>query len=165
MKKVWLLVVLAGLFVTQGAFAQQAGFRYNSRTGDKELDLSLGNLNVEAQADMNNFINRLSVSYNVPAKSIDVLIHKEKMQPADVYMSVRVSRLANQPLDTVVREYKANRGRGWGVIAKNLGIRPGSREFHALKHDDSGMLGETPGKGHGRGNGNGRGHGRGHDRD
>jgi len=36
-----------------------------------------------------------------------------------------------------MERYRADKGKGWGVLAKSLGIKPGSKEFHALKrgHD------------------------------
>ena len=39
------------------------------------------------------------------------------------------------------------KGKRLGVIAKRLGIKPGSKEFHELKKDDSGILSEYKGKG------------------
>ena len=54
--------------------------------------------------------------------------------------------LSHRSWDEVLREYKENKGKGWGVIAKNLGIKPGSREFHELKDDDSGMIALAKGK-------------------
>lgn len=159
-------LILAAVFLlaSQMAYAGQVAARYDSRTGDKELDVSLGKVNVEANADRNNFIKKLSVSYNTPEKNIEVLFSREQMQPADVYMTLKVARIANRPIETVVREYRVNQGRGWGVIAKNLGIKPGSKEFHALKRDDSGMLGQQGGNA-GKGKGHGHGKGRGRDKD
>jgi len=51
------------------------------------------------------------------------------------------------------QKYKSDKGQGWGALAKSLGIKPGSREFHALKrgHD---LYDEKPGyksKGKGKG--------------
>jgi len=37
----------------------------------------------------------------------------------------------------VVKEYDVNKDKGWGVMAKNLGIKPGSDAFHSLKKDSS----------------------------
>ena len=68
------------------------------------------------------------------------------MAPADVYMAAKVRILSHRSWDEVLREYKENKGKGWGVIAKNLGIKPGSREFHELKDDDSGRIALAKGK-------------------
>jgi cobalamin biosynthesis protein CbiG len=51
------------------------------------------------------------------------------MEPADVYMTLELAEIANTSVDDIVSVYKANRGKGWGVIAKELGIKPGSDEF------------------------------------
>jgi hypothetical protein len=39
--------------------------------------------------------------------------------------------------ERVIEKYESGKGKGWGALAKSLGIRPGSKEFHALKqgHD------------------------------
>ena len=49
--------------------------------------------------------------------------------------------------------YGAKKGQGWGAIAKDLGIKPGSAEFHALKNGDFGYTMDRSGKGekHGKG--------------
>ena len=51
--------------------------------------------------------------------------------PSDAYMVLRLAEMAKLPSARVMSEYKP--GKGWGVVAKNLGIKPGSPEFHALK--------------------------------
>ena len=51
-------------------------------------------------------------------------------------------------------------GKGWGNLAKTLGIKPGSREFHALKrgHDlyDENPTCEDKAKAKTKGNGKGK---------
>ncbi len=125
-----------------------------------ELDSLIHSLNVQADADLGAFKTRLSAHFGVPGPEINVLISNVDT-PADAYMCLRVGQIANQPTEIVVREYKANRGKGWGVIAKNLGIKPGSKEFHELKSGDftSGKeAGESTGKG--KKNGKRQGHGK-----
>jgi hypothetical protein len=48
-------------------------------------------------------------------------------------MVFRLGEMSRQPAERVMDEYKSGKGKGWGVIAKSLGIKPGSKEFHALK--------------------------------
>jgi len=48
----------------------------------------------------------------------------------------------------VVWATNTDRGQGRGVVAKRLGIKPRSKEFHALKKDDTGLL--SKGKSQGR---------------
>jgi hypothetical protein len=55
-----------------------------------------------------------------------------------------------------MKEYQVHKGKGWGVIAKNLGIKPGSKEFHALKKGDLGGDDVDVGKGKGKRKGKGK---------
>ena len=66
--------------------------------------------------------------------------------------------------DQVFKIYNANKGKGWGVIAKELGIKPGSPEFHALKQGnfvffgiDGKKMSTKEGKGKGQGKGKAKG--------
>jgi hypothetical protein len=113
---------------------------YNANTGDNEFDNALNNLNNVAHADLDDFMNKLSGTFGISKPWIENLVKRENIPPADVYMIARTASVTNQPIDTVRRNYMANRGQGWGVIAKHLGIKPGSKEFHALKKDDTGLL-------------------------
>ena len=89
-------------------------------------------VDVRASGDLGAFKADLRVTFNVSEGKIDGMF--ELMSKAsDVYLCLRIGELADQPIDRVVDEYKKHRGQGWGVIAKNLGIKPGSDEFHALK--------------------------------
>ena len=81
--------------------------------------------------------------------------------PADAFMCLQLGQMARKQPETVVQTYKASKGKGWGVIAKELGIKPGSAEFHALKRGDLAFTGEPAAsveKGPGKGKGRGRGH-------
>jgi hypothetical protein len=120
---------------------------YNANTGDNEFDSSLSNLNNVAHADLDNFINKLSGTFGISKSWIENLIKRENIPPADVYMIARTASVTNQPIDTVKKNYMANRDQGWGVIAKHLGIKPGSKEFHALKKDDTGLLSKEKSQG------------------
>ncbi|HZW36449.1 MAG: hypothetical protein ACM319_00610 [Deltaproteobacteria bacterium] len=119
-----------------------------------DLDSFIANLNVQARADLPGFKVRLSAQFGIPLPQVETVI-AEVRTPGDAYMVMRVGQVARQPQDVVLNEYQANKGKGWGVIAKNLGIKPGSREFHELKKgfDDGGS-----GKGQGKGKGKGKGH-------
>jgi hypothetical protein len=46
-----------------------------------------------------------------------------------------------------LRDYDKNNGHGWGVIAKRMGIKPGSSEFQALKGRVSNSNGKYKAKG------------------
>jgi hypothetical protein len=97
-----------------------------------ELDSFVGEINLTAHADLGRFRADLSASFGVSSGEVDELFDICD-SPADVYMTLRIGQIAEVSISRVVTEYRANRGRGWGAIAKQLGIKPGSAEFHALK--------------------------------
>ncbi len=123
------------------------------------LDGFLNDLNIQARADMNGFSVKVSAQFGVPVPQVQAVI-KTVDNPADAFMVFQLGHMTQKPPDTVVRVYQGNRGKGWGVIAKSLGIKPGSPEFHALKRGDFVLSGEPGGggPGHGKGKGRGRGH-------
>ncbi|HEX9934232.1 MAG TPA: hypothetical protein VGB38_03460, partial [bacterium] len=61
-----------------------------------------------------------------------------------------------QPAERVMDEYKSGKGKGWGVIAKSLGIKPGSDEFHALKREQDFYDVSDKGKGKEKSKGKGK---------
>ncbi len=148
------------------------------RTGNVEIDGDLNQININANANFGKFRAELSTAYNIAENKIDHFHSELKMEPAEIYYTLEVSRVCNRPVDDVIEVYKTKRGKGWGKIAKELGIKPGSAEFHELKNrvsvrsgnhdrDDNYNEGEGGnGNGHGKekknhGNGNGNGHGNG----
>lgn len=146
MKKI--VLGLLSLFIFCGAAVAGGG-----------LDGFLKNLNIQAQADMNGFSARLSAQFGVPEVQVRTVIGTVR-EPSDAFMCLQLGQWTQKPPEQVVSIYKANQGKGWGVIAKSMGIKPGSAEFHALKRGDltfSGQpaseQGDRPGKSKGRGKG------------
>ena len=118
-----------------------------SETADSQWHLALKDLNERAKSNLKDFTAELGRNYGVSEETINKLLNKVGMAPADAYMAAKVSKVAERPMEDVVKEYESNKNKGWGVIAKNLGIKPGSKEFHDLKRDDSGMLTKSKKKG------------------
>lgn len=123
------------------------------------LDSFLKNLNIQAQADINGYSARLSAQFGVPEVQVRAVISTVK-EPSDAFMCLQLGQWTQKPPEQVVTVYKANQGKGWGVIAKSMGIKPGSAEFHALKRGDltfsgqpAGGQSEAPGKSKGKGKG------------
>jgi len=122
-----------------------------------DLESFIKSVNVQAQADLGAFKVRLSTQFGVPIPKVEALMVRVAT-PGDAYMCLRVGQVASQPFEVVIKEYQANKGKGWGAMAKNLGIKPGSKEFHALKKGDfDGEAGDS-GKGKGKGKSKGKGH-------
>jgi hypothetical protein len=129
-----------------------------------ELDGFLQRLNVQANADMGKYSVQLSAQFGVPQAQVTAIIRKVD-SPADAFMCLQLGQMARKNPETVVQVYQGNKGKGWGAIAKEMGIKPGSPEFHALKRGDFALTGQPGGSGaeHGHGKGQGKGKGRGHE--
>ncbi len=118
----------------------------------------LNSLNIQARADLPGFSARVGAQFGVPQAQVMATIGVVST-PADAFMVYQLGQMTQQPPTVVTQVYRNNRGKGWGVIAKELGIKPGSPEFHALKRGDFTLTGEPGGgKGHGKGKGKGKGH-------
>ncbi|HJV50020.1 MAG TPA: hypothetical protein VJ652_01080 [Noviherbaspirillum sp.] len=119
------------------------------------LDDFLRNLNVQARADMSGYSVRLSSQFGVGDAQVRVVLGSVS-QPADAFMIFQLGTMTHRPVEQVLRVYQAGRGKGWGAIAKDLGIKPGSPQFHALKRGDfqlvsAGAEDDHPGRGRGHG--------------
>ena len=94
------------------------------------------NFNIQAEADPSGFRARLATRFQIGDAQINMVLDNVG-NPSDAYMVFRLGEMSNRPTERVIEKYKSGKGHGWGVIAKSLGIKPGSKEFHALKrgHD------------------------------
>jgi hypothetical protein len=103
--------------------------------------------NVQASLDPSGFKARLANRFQIGDAKISAVLGNLP-EPADAYMALRLGEMSHQPPEKVIDVYKANKGKGWGVMAKNMGIKPGSAEFKALKngHDLDGGKGKKGGK-------------------
>lgn len=115
-------------------------------TGSAHADLEgfLSDLNRQAKVDLNNFSIKLSAQFGVPLPQVKAVMDKVETA-ADVFMCFQLGRMTNKQPEIVVQTYNKNKGKGWGVIAKELGIKSGSEEFHALKRGDFTFTGEPGG--------------------
>jgi hypothetical protein len=125
------LLLMAALLVS--LCIPLAAQTFSFGTGDATLDVTLNSLNVQAKADIGPFTAELSASFGVAQPQIQSWITVEKLQPAEAYLVLELGKVASKPPATVLAAYKANKAKGWGAVAKALGIKPGSAEFKALK--------------------------------
>jgi hypothetical protein len=124
---------------------------------------SLQDLNRAAAAGLEAFALHLAGSFGLPVEPVNRILIEKRFPPSDVYVLVKIAQITGRPLSAVTESYWQNRGKGWGALAKSLGIKPGSPEFHRLKKDEYGTLSgawKTGGKkevaGAGKGKGNGK---------
>lgn len=129
MKNLVIILLVAVSYIT---FAQETA-RISFKTGDTEIDTHLNDVNGYAAADINVFREDLTIKFKATKSEMDRYLVKEKIRPADVYYGYVLSRTSGKPFETVMKKYKEKKG--WGSIAKELGIKPGSEQFHALKNN------------------------------
>ena len=112
-------------------------------------------LNIRAEADPSGFRAQLEARFQIGDMQINALLSNVE-EPADAYMVLRLGEMSGRSPQYVLNKYKSERRKSWGVLAKSLGIKPGSREFHALKRGQD-LNCEDNGRGNGKGNGKGYG--------
>jgi len=137
MKK--LLAASVGLVFLVG-MAYGMGSKPSGSTGDRQLDSTLEQINIAAKADPDGFIKQLSSRHNIPEQEIRQAKEAYGLGAADLFMATALAKKTHRPVLSVAEKYKQNQGKGWGVLAKDMGIKPGSSEFHELKRDAHGSL-------------------------
>jgi len=148
MKKLCMMASLVVIIVSMAAVAHA------------DLDGFLQSVNIQARTDMKNFNVKLSAQFGVPVPQVEAIV-RSVSAPADAFMVLQLGQMTNKQPEVVLQTYQRGKGKGWGALAKELGIKPGSAEFHALKRGDLSFTGEPGGGGgHGKGKGKGKGRGR-----
>lgn len=123
---------------------------------DSELDFALTELNAAARLDFGSYRANIGLSYNLSESKIDYMYVSLKMQPSDIFMAAEISIISGRPIDQVVTVYQTHKAQGWGNIAKQLGIKPGSPEFKALKNRANSCTGKIKNKGNSKNKHKGR---------
>jgi len=104
------------------------------------------NFNIRAEADPSGFRTRLAARFKIGDTQINAVLSNVD-KPADAYMVLRLGEMSAKPTDYVIEKYRSGKGKGWGALAKSLGIKPGSKEFHALKNGNDIYNDNDKGKG------------------
>ena len=140
-----------------------------------DLNGFLSSVNRQALSDIKNFNSKLSSQFGVPVPDVEAIV-RSVPNPADAFMILHLSHMSHLAPEAVLQRYQRNKGQGWGKLARELGIKPGSAEFQALKRGNlsfngvsgGGTVGKRQGKDsvHGkdkkqdREKGQGKGHGK-----
>lgn len=110
-----------------------------------ELGVYVSDLDVFARANLGDYKVQLGARFGTSSSQVDFVLSNVD-RPADAAIVLWLGDRCRQPLDRVLRVYRSHKSKGWGEVAKGLGIKPGSAEFHALK---AGNLDFSPSKGGG----------------
>ena len=119
MKKILLFLIIITSFT---AFSQKNGFRSYRASADRF-----------GSDDPVLFSQMLARQYNLNESSIGDLHNKFNRNWGDLAVGLKMGYLTKKPMNTVLGAYEKNQG--WGNIAKELGIKPGSEEFHRMKRE------------------------------
>lgn len=149
MKKI--IWVLFTLFV----YSASAQIAFN--TGSVQLDADLNSINARGIADFGSYKGDLSICYGVSEKKIEYLAGSLNMAPGEIYLALEISKLSHNSVDQLIAIYDKNKHKGWGQVAKEAGIKPGSTEFHQLKGNASSHKKNDMPKGNGKSQGKSQG--------
>jgi len=120
------ILSLVGLLLSLSLQAQ------TYKSGDATLDANLKTITVEANKDLGTFKANVVTTYGTTLANVNSLF-SVGMTAGDVVISFEIIKLTKKPITEVIRVYKVSKTKGWGAMAKELGIKPGSKEFHAMK--------------------------------
>lgn len=122
-----------GVARAQDAGGQDYAYGWNPRTGDAWVDTTLDDINRYASRYRGPFIDEMTRYYDAPRDLVSDLLGKRGWAPGDVYYACALAQVVGQPCRNVVQAWERDHAQGWGVIARRMGVKPGSAEFHRLK--------------------------------
>ena len=99
------------------------------------LDIFLVDLDNQAREDRVGYVDSIGQHFGIPAREVEDVMRRTS-RPSDAFMIFELGRMLGLDRDRVMRTYEGGKGKGWGVMAQEMGIKPGSKEFHALKRGD-----------------------------
>ncbi len=114
------------------AFTTGVSYAQDYRTGDADLDANLKIVNTKGKENLSEFKLDLSKRFDVPLPKVESCF-TAGMNPGDAFIALQIATIQKLPVDNVINVYKSSKSKGWGAMAQELGIKPGSAEFHALK--------------------------------
>lgn len=128
-----LATALAALLGAGTASAQDYAFGWDPRSGDVWVDTWLGDMNRYGARYRDPFVDEMVRYHGAPRDLVTDLLVNRHWAPGDVYYACALASVIGRPCRYVVDTWERDHAQGWGNVAKNLGIKPGSAEFHRLK--------------------------------
>jgi hypothetical protein len=121
------------------------------------LEDFLSRVNIQARVDLPEFSTQISAQFGAPLPKVQAVVQTVR-EPADAFMVFQLAEMSGRAPERVMEVYSSKKG--WGAMAQELGIKPGSADFHALKNGDLSFTGKS--SGHNGSAGPGKGKGKGH---
>ncbi len=117
------------LFLTlTAAGAQIIVFGFN----DPGLEKDLHKINLITKFNMAEFSSKVARAWGTSERNV-LIGFRYGLNAYEVYLVIALARLSGRQPITVITMYTRNKHKGWGALAKNLGIQPGSKQFRRLK--------------------------------
>ncbi|MBW3551349.1 MAG: hypothetical protein KY442_11245 [Proteobacteria bacterium] len=126
------LAMMTALFVGPAA-AQDFSINWNPRSGDVWVDSYLEDVNRYGARYRSPFVDEMVRYYGAPRDLVAALLAERGWAPGDVYYACAIAQIIGRPCRYVVERWERDHAQGWGAVARELGIKPGSPEFHRLK--------------------------------
>ncbi|MCE2957881.1 MAG: hypothetical protein ACK5UP_14880 [Bacteroidota bacterium] len=101
--------------------------------GDAELNESINTITSKAKTQFSEFKTFITQNYGVGRDKYDMWQNSIGMNLGDIYLAVEIAKVSRRSQDDVIASYKKNKAQGWGVIAKEFGVKPGTDAFEVLK--------------------------------
>lgn len=132
--KLTLLALTAMMVAFTGAVAaQDSSIGWDPRSGDAWVDRQLDDINRYGTHYREPFVDEMVRYYGAPRALVNELLGTRRWAPGDVYYACSIAQILGRPCRAVVEHWERDHGKGWGALARELGIQPGSAEFHRLK--------------------------------
>ncbi len=128
-----LAAAMATLLGFGTASAQDYTFGWDPRSGDAWVDTWLGDMNRYGSRYRDPFVDEMVRYYGAPRDLVTDLLLNRHWAPGDIYYACAMASVMGRPCRYVVEVWERDHEQGWGAVARSLGIKPGSAEFHRLK--------------------------------
>lgn len=112
-------------------------------------------ISLQAKADPDGVKLLIASQLDIAGADVD-LVWSNSDDAGDAAAVLAIADASGRPAQEVLQHYSAQQGRGWGQLARSMGIKPGSNAFHRLKsgyygpHDQA-RGDANPGNGKGKG--------------
>ncbi|MBB1061200.1 hypothetical protein [Marilutibacter spongiae] len=106
---------------------------WSPRTGDAWVDAWLGDMNRYGASYPDAFIDEIVRYQEAPRALVRELLLDRGWRPGDVYYACGLAAVSGRPCRHVADRWQRDAAGGWGAIAVELGVEPGSAAFMRLK--------------------------------
>ncbi len=106
---------------------------WNPRSGDAWVDAWLGDMNRYGASYPDAFIDEIVRYHDTPRSLVRELLLDREWAPGDVYYACALASVSGRPCRHVADLWARDHAQGWGAVAHELGVDPGSPAFQRLK--------------------------------